>query len=619
MGRVSRILVAGTVLATFIPLASFDVARADPALRLAQVPLTPEQQKELEEQKKKAPAARPPAPAQPPAARPPAPAQPPAVQAPKPPGPPAQVPPAGPPQRPAQTAPPPAAPAQPPHPPQGAPADVPPPGPARRPAQTAPQPPAPGQPPHPPQGAPAQVPPPGPGQRPAQTAPQLPAPGQRPQPPQGAPAQVPPPGPAQRPAQTAPQPPAPGQPRRGPEFAPARMPPAGAPQQPAQTVPPPGQLPQPPQGAPAQLPPPGPAQRPAQSAPPQPPQGAPAQAPAPAQRPAQAAPAPLPAPPAPPAVQAQPLQPAGPGAGMAPRSAQGQPMVKMQQLQTERHQTVEGNRTIIREPDRVIIRENDGRFLIRHSEVDRFRYNARDVRVERQGNNNVTIVVRPDGARIVTVLDDNGRLVRRSRVLPDGREIVLIEDRGPLVANYNYYVELPPPVIRMPRERYIVETERASPEMIYEALVAPPIERLERPYTLEEIRYSPMVRERMPRVDLDTINFEFGSWEVPPDQLDRLAVVAQAIARAIQRNPREVFLIEGHTDAVGSDVDNLSLSDRRAESVALALSDRFQVPAENLSTQGYGKQYLKVPTDAPERQNRRVTVRRITPLLAGGG
>ena len=542
MGRVSRILLAGTVLATFIPLASFDVACADPALRLAQVPLTPEQQKELEEQKKKAPAARPPAPAQPPA-----------VQSPKPPGPPAQVPPAGPPQRP---------------------------------AQPAPQPPAPGQPPHPPQGAPAQV---------------------------------PPPGPAQRPAQTAPQPPAPGQPRRGPEFAPARMPPAGPPQQPAQTVPPPGQVPQLPQGAPAQLPPAGPAQRPAQTAPPQPPQGAPAQAPAPAQQPAQAAPAPLPAPPAPPAAQAQPLQPAGPGAGMAPRTAQGQPMVKMQQLQAERHQTVEGNRTIIREPDRVIIREDDGRFLIRHSEVDRFRYDARDVRVERQGNNNVTIVVRPDGARIVTALDDNGRLVRRSRVLPDGREIVLIEDRGPLVANYNYYVELPPPVIRMPRERYIVETERASPEMIYEALVAPPIERLERPYTLEEIRYSPMVRERMPRIDLDTINFEFGSWEVPPDQLDRLAVVAQAIARAIQHNPREVFLIEGHTDAVGSDVDNLSLSDRRAESVALALSDRFQVPAENLSTQGYGKQYLKVPTDAPERQNRRVTVRRITPLLAGGG
>jgi outer membrane protein OmpA-like peptidoglycan-associated protein len=78
-----------------------------------------------------------------------------------------------------------------------------------------------------------------------------------------------------------------------------------------------------------------------------------------------------------------------------------------------------------------------------------------------------------------------------------------------------------------------------------------------------------------------------------------------------------VFLIEGHTDAVGSDVDNLSLSDRRAESVAIALSQQFGVPAENLTTQGYGEQYLKVPTDGPSAENRRVTVRNITPLLTG--
>jgi OOP family OmpA-OmpF porin len=76
-------------------------------------------------------------------------------------------------------------------------------------------------------------------------------------------------------------------------------------------------------------------------------------------------------------------------------------------------------------------------------------------------------------------------------------------------------------------------------------------------------------------------------------------------------------MIEGYTDAVGNDVDNLSLSDRRAESVAVALSDHFGVPAENLTTQGYGKQFLKVPTDGPERANRRVAVRRITPLLMG--
>jgi outer membrane protein OmpA-like peptidoglycan-associated protein len=51
--------------------------------------------------------------------------------------------------------------------------------------------------------------------------------------------------------------------------------------------------------------------------------------------------------------------------------------------------------------------------------------------------------------------------------------------------------------------------------------------------------------------------------------------------------------------------------------VALVLSQQFGVPAENLTTQGYGDQYLKVPTPGPERANRRVTVRRITPLLTG--
>ena len=65
---------------------------------------------------------------------------------------------------------------------------------------------------------------------------------------------------------------------------------------------------------------------------------------------------------------------------------------------------------------------------------------------------------------------------------------------------------------------------------------------------------------------------------------------AEALNRAIQRNPRKVFVVEGYTDAVGSDVDNLSLSDRRAEAVAVALTEQFQVPAENLATQGYGKQ-----------------------------
>ena len=69
------------------------------------------------------------------------------------------------------------------------------------------------------------------------------------------------------------------------------------------------------------------------------------------------------------------------------------------------------------------------------------------------------------------------------------------------------------------------------------------------------------------------------------------------------------------TDAVGSDLANLALSDRRAESVAQILSFYFAIPPENLITQGYGEQFLKILTAGAERENRRVTLRRITPLL----
>ncbi len=74
------------------------------------------------------------------------------------------------------------------------------------------------------------------------------------------------------------------------------------------------------------------------------------------------------------------------------------------------------------------------------------------------------------------------------------------------------------PQIRIPRDRYIVDYGRASDDDLYEALSAPPVERLDRGYSLEEIRYSRYLRDRMRRVDLDTVTFDFGSWEVGPDQ-----------------------------------------------------------------------------------------------------
>jgi outer membrane protein OmpA-like peptidoglycan-associated protein len=237
------------------------------------------------------------------------------------------------------------------------------------------------------------------------------------------------------------------------------------------------------------------------------------------------------------------------------------------------------------------------------------------VRTERRGDHFETIIERPNGVRVVNITDRDGRLIRRLRRDRDGRDIVIIDhsfaDRG---RPREMFVHLPPPVIRIPRDRYILDADRARPGEIYQVFMEPPVERIDDRYTLEQVRFSAPLRDRMARVDLD-ITFDTGSWQLTPEQVDRLAAIADGINRAVQANPSEVFLVEGHTDAVGNDVDNLSLSDRRAEAVAVALTEQFQVPAENLVTQGYGEQYLKVASQEAERANRRVAVRRITPLI----
>lgn len=276
-----------------------------------------------------------------------------------------------------------------------------------------------------------------------------------------------------------------------------------------------------------------------------------------------------------------------------------------------------GNRFIIREKGRTVIRRDEGRAFERYAPNAR----TRDLGEGRRES----FFERPDGSRVYTEVDRNGRLLRRYRRDRSGREIVLIDNRrfyrnvgiglGVTALGIGVGLALAPPAYSLPREKYIVEYERASDDDLYDALSAPPVAELERPYSLEEIRYSRSLRQYMRRIDLDSVNFEFGSFEVAPDQYPKLERLARIIERMLRRNEAEVFLIEGHTDAVGSEEDNLTLSDRRAEAVAEILMSEFGVPIENLVTQGYGEQFLKVETEAPERLNRRVAFRRITPLL----
>ncbi|HEV7256422.1 MAG TPA: OmpA family protein [Bosea sp. (in: a-proteobacteria)] len=311
----------------------------------------------------------------------------------------------------------------------------------------------------------------------------------------------------------------------------------------------------------------------------------------------------------------------GIGAGVIGGIMATQGADRLDDVRGRREERREGDVTIIREPGRTILRDDDGRAIIRRDETERFRDLGWQGRTERGNGETRTVYDRPDGTRVVTVTDEQGRLIRRTRFDRDGREVVIIDntlrDRPGRFADEVVVLERPD--LRIPRERYIVDADRADENLIYETIIAPPIAPLPRRYTLDEVRYSPDLRARMRSVDIDTVTFETGSWDVAPGQAQRLSVIAESMRRALQRSPNEVFLVEGHTDAVGSDIDNLSLSDRRAQSVAEILTKDFGVPPENLTTQGYGEQYLKVATQDAERQNRRVTLRRITPLLAGQG
>lgn len=290
----------------------------------------------------------------------------------------------------------------------------------------------------------------------------------------------------------------------------------------------------------------------------------------------------------------------------------------------ERRERPQGSEVLREIGDRIVIQFNNQTF-VESDDRQRLSRGARDVYYEELPRGRIREVIqRENGVQVVTIRDRYGDVIRRSRITPDGREYVLVyagdrgdrRDDGPREW-YDAGRDLPPLRLTIPVEEYILDAERVEdPDSYYEFLEQPPVERVERLYSIDEVRHSARLRDTVRRIDLDTITFEFGSANVPESEIARLEGVANAMSRLLEANPAETFLIEGHTDAVGSDIANLALSDQRAAAVADALSNVFDIPPENLVPQGYGERYLKVNTQERERENRRVAIRRITPLVA---
>jgi outer membrane protein OmpA-like peptidoglycan-associated protein len=133
--------------------------------------------------------------------------------------------------------------------------------------------------------------------------------------------------------------------------------------------------------------------------------------------------------------------------------------------------------------------------------------------------------------------------------------------------------------------------------------------------TVREFKRRPELRRMAPSIDIQSINFAFGSAEIPYSQFGKVENIATAMERILRRQRREVFLIEGHTDAVGSFASNQSLSERRAESLRRVLVQEFGIPRRALETVGYGEEFLLVPTQNEDWRNRRVTLRRVTDVV----
>ncbi|MCW5706225.1 OmpA family protein [Shinella sp.] len=269
------------------------------------------------------------------------------------------------------------------------------------------------------------------------------------------------------------------------------------------------------------------------------------------------------------------------------------------------------DRFVINFGDRIIVRSDDGRRLSRR---------ATETYYEDLPNGRVREVIeRPNGDRVVTIRNRYGEIIQRSRIDRRGREYVMFYapeiDRDSRPTFVDPGERLPPMRLTIPVDEYIVDTSAEDSIDYRDFLGRPPVEPVERVYSLDEVKYSARIRDKVRRIDLDTITFATGSAEISMNQASTLRRVAEAMNEILDKDPGETFLIEGHTDAVGSDESNLVLSDERAEAVANVLTDVYEIPPENLATQGYGERFLKIDTDAAEQLNRRVTIRRVTPLV----
>jgi len=259
--------------------------------------------------------------------------------------------------------------------------------------------------------------------------------------------------------------------------------------------------------------------------------------------------------------------------------------------------------------DRVVVMNPNGSYSVYKDDDSVLRRPGAAVQSETFADGSTrTIVDRADGSQVITIRDATGRVLRRAVYDATGHERLLIDDMAgetPVETR-----QLPKPA---PQSRVI--SRQDDDAALRARLAALEVGRIGRGFSLRQVRNTPELRALAATIDAGNVTFDSGASAIRAAQAQALADLGGLMQDFLRENPDEIFLIEGHTDAVGAAAMNLALSDRRAETVALALVEYFKIPPENLVVQGYGESELRINTPFDERQNRRVAVRLITPLL----
>jgi outer membrane protein OmpA-like peptidoglycan-associated protein len=114
-------------------------------------------------------------------------------------------------------------------------------------------------------------------------------------------------------------------------------------------------------------------------------------------------------------------------------------------------------------------------------------------------------------------------------------------------------------------------------------------------------------------VRLVGLTFPSGQADIAP----KFRPLLEKLRAAVDVFPRSQIVIEGHTDAYGSDEANLALSRKRAEAIGAYLTSTLGVPAFRISAVGYGETQPIANNDTTQgrERNRRIDVI-IEPQLA---